>query len=115
LAITIGTANTLKQFSGTSDYAKGFKKVPFDGTKEYFLLWTTRLFGSVATYNCKQANFGTVAMPKSTDDLEETKDAEKKLLLARKMNDTAMCLFNLLLTGKVSQMALYSSKTHRTS
>jgi hypothetical protein len=87
-----------------SDYAKGVNKVPFDGTKEYVYLWTTQLLGSAATYNFKQAKLGTVTVP-------ETQDADNKLLLARKMNDTARCLFNLSLTHKVSQMALFSGKT----
>jgi hypothetical protein len=57
-----------------------------------------QLLGSVATYNCKQAILGTVTIPKATDVLDEFQDADKKLLLARKMYDTAMCLFNLPLT-----------------
>jgi hypothetical protein len=91
-----------------TDYAKGVKKVPFDGTKENFYLWTTQLLGSATTYDCKQAILGTATIPKVTDVLDETQDADKKLLPARKMNDTAMCLFNLSLTNKVSQMALYN-------
>jgi hypothetical protein len=94
-----------------SDYAKGVKKVPFNGTKEKFSLWTTQLIGSAAKYNCKQAILGTVTIPKTTDVLDETQDADKKFLLARKLNDTAMCLFNLSLTEKVSQMALYNCIT----
>jgi hypothetical protein len=93
------------------DYAKGAKKVPFDGTKENFYLWTTQLFGSAATYNCKQEILGTVTIPKSTDVLDETQDADKQLLLAKTMNDTAMCLFSLSLTDKVSKMALYNGIT----
>jgi hypothetical protein len=99
------------QFSKMSYYAKGVKKVPFVGTKEIFYLWTPQLPGSAATYNCKQANLGTVTIPKATDVLDETKEADKTLLLARKMNDTAMCLFNLSLADKVSQMALYNGVT----
>jgi hypothetical protein len=95
-----------------SDYAKGVKKVPFDGTKENFYLWTTQMLASAATYNFKQPLLGTVTIPKAaTDVLDETQDADKKLLLARKMNDTAMCLFHLSLTDKVSQMALYTDIT----
>jgi hypothetical protein len=52
-----------------------------------------------------------VTVPKATDVLDETQDADKKLLLARKMNDTAMCLFNVSLTDTVSQMALYNGIT----
>jgi hypothetical protein len=55
-----------------SDYVKGVKIVPFDGTKENFYLCTTQLDGSSATYNCQQAILGTVAMPKVTDSLDET-------------------------------------------
>jgi hypothetical protein len=87
-----------------SDFVKGVKKVPFDGTKAQSL-------GSAKTYNCQQEILGTIPIPKATDALNERKDADKKLLLARKMNDTAMCLFNLSLTHKVSQMALYNGKT----
>jgi hypothetical protein len=111
LASTLGTTNTLTQFSKMSDYAKGVKKVPFDGTKEFFYLWTTQWLCSAATYNCKQAILGTVTIPKATDVLDETQDADKKLLLARKMKDTAMCLFILFVTDKVSQMALYNGIT----
>jgi hypothetical protein len=106
LASTFGTAKTLTRFSKISDYAKGVKKVTFDGTKDHFYLWNTQLFGSAATYNYKQAVFVLVSIPKATDVLDETKDADKKLLLARKMNDTAMFLLILSLTDKVSQMAL---------
>jgi hypothetical protein len=69
------------------------------------------LLGSAATYNSQQAILGTVVMPKSTDALDETQDADKKILLARKMNDTAMCLLNLSLTYKAFPMALYNGKT----
>jgi hypothetical protein len=76
-----------------SDYAKGVKKVPFDGAKEFFYLCTNHFLGSAATYNCQQAILGTVAMPKATDALDETKDAHKKLILARKMNETGTWFF----------------------
>jgi hypothetical protein len=76
-----------------SEHAMGVKKVPFDGTKEIFYLWSTQLLCSAATHNYQQAILGTAAMPKSTDALDETNDADKKLLLARKINATAMCLF----------------------
>jgi hypothetical protein len=69
------------------------------------------LIGSAATYNCKQAILGSDTIPTATDVIDETQDADKKLLLARKMNDTSMCLFNLSLTDKVSQMALYNGIT----
>jgi hypothetical protein len=85
--------------------------VPFDGTIENFYLWTTQVLVSATTYYCKQEILGTVTIPKATDVLDETQDAVKKLLLPRKMNDTAMCLFNLSLTNKVSQMALYNGIT----
>jgi hypothetical protein len=71
----------------------------------------TQLLGSAKTYNLQQEILGTVAMPKSTDALDKTQDAVKKLLLARNMNDTAMCLFNLSMTDKVSTMTLYNGKT----
>jgi hypothetical protein len=45
-----------------SDYAKGVKIVPFDGTKEIFCLWTTQLLGLAATFKCKQAILGTVTL-----------------------------------------------------
>jgi hypothetical protein len=53
----------------------------------------------------------TVELPKSTEILHETHDADKKLLLARKDVRHYHCLFNLSLTDKVSQMALYNGKT----
>jgi hypothetical protein len=40
------------QDSIMADYAKGVKKVPFDGTQEIFYLWTTQLLGFAETYNC---------------------------------------------------------------
>jgi hypothetical protein len=86
-------------------------RMVFDGCKENFYLWTTQLLGSATTYNCYQAILGTVTIPKATDVLDETQDADKKLLLARKMNDTAMCLLNVSFTDKVSQMALYKGIT----
>jgi hypothetical protein len=78
-----------------TDYFKGVKKVPYDGTKESFYHWTTQLLGSAASYSCKQAILGTATIPKATDVLDETQDADKQLLLAAKMNDTAMYFFNL--------------------
>jgi hypothetical protein len=53
----------------------------------------------------------TETIPKVSDVLVETKDADKLLLLARKMNDTAMYRYNLSSTDKVSQMALYNCTT----
>jgi hypothetical protein len=94
-----------------SGCAKRVMKVPFDGTKENYYLWTTQLLGSATTYNCMQAILGTVTIPKATDVFDETQVADKKFLLARKMNDTAMCHFNLSLTDKVSQMALNNGIT----
>jgi Mor family transcriptional regulator len=43
--------------------------------------------------------------------LDETQDADKKLLLASNMNSTAMCCLSLSLTDKVSQMVLYNGRT----
>jgi hypothetical protein len=94
-----------------ADYAKGVKKVPFDGTQENFYLWTTQLLGFAETYNCEQALFGTLTVPASTDVLDLTNADEKKLLLARRANSTAMCLLRISLTDKISQSALYNSKT----
>jgi hypothetical protein len=50
------------------------------------------LLGSATKYNCKQAIIGTVTIPKATDDLDEAKDADKILLLARKIIDT-LCIY----------------------
>jgi hypothetical protein len=94
-----------------SDYAKGVKKVPFDGTHENFYLWTTQLLGIAETNNCEQALLGTIAVPASSAKLDATKDAGKELLAARRANSTAMCLIRISLTDKVSQSALYNSKT----
>jgi hypothetical protein len=69
------------------------------------------VLGSAATYNSKQEILGAVTIPKATDVLDETKGADKIFLLARKMNDTVMCLFNPPLTDKVSPMALYNGIT----
>jgi hypothetical protein len=94
-----------------SDYAIGVKKVPFDGTHENFYLWTTQLLGFAETYNCEQALLGTLKVPASTDVLESTKDADKIKLAARRSNSTAICPLRISLTDKVSQSALYNSKT----
>jgi hypothetical protein len=58
------------------------------------------LLGSAKTYNCQQVIFGPIVVPKETDALDETKDADKEFLLAMKMNSTTMCLLSLLLTDK---------------
>jgi hypothetical protein len=94
-----------------SDYAKGVKKVPFDGTHENFYLWTTQLLGFAATYYCEQALLVTLQYPASTDQLDSTKDADSDKLAARRANSTAMCLLRISLTEKVSHSALYNSKT----
>jgi hypothetical protein len=94
-----------------ADYAKGLKKVPFDGTQESFYLWTTQLLGFAETYNCEQALLGTLKVPASTDVLDPTKADEKELLVARSANSTAMCLLRISLTDKISLSALYNSKT----
>jgi hypothetical protein len=93
-----------------SDYAKGVKKVLFEGTHENFYLWTTQLLGFAETYNCEQALLGTLKVPASTDILDSTKDADKVKLAARSANSTAMCLLRISLTDKVSQSARYNSK-----
>jgi hypothetical protein len=46
-----------------------------------------------------------------SDALDETKDEDKKLLLAKTMSSLATCLLSLSLSEKVSQMALYNCKT----
>jgi hypothetical protein len=94
-----------------SDYAKGVKKVPFDGTHAKFYLWTTQVIGFAETYNCEQALLGTLKVPASPHKLDATKDADKEMLAARRANSTAMCLLRISLTDKVSQSSLYNSKT----
>jgi hypothetical protein len=94
-----------------ADYAKGVKKVPFDGTHQNFYLWTTQLLGFVETNNCEQALLGTLTVPTSTDVLDPNDADEKKLLLARSANSTAMCLLRISLTDKISQSELFNSKT----
>jgi hypothetical protein len=54
---------------------------------------------------------GTLTVPASTDVLDPTNADEKKLLLARRANSTAMCFLRISLTEKISQSALYNSKT----
>jgi hypothetical protein len=94
-----------------SDYATGVKRVPFDGTHENFYLWTTQLLGFAETYSCEQALLGTLKVPASTEKLGSTKDADKDKLAARRANSTAMCLLRKSITDKISQSALYNSKT----
>jgi hypothetical protein len=97
-----------------SDYAKGAKKVPFDGTKENFYLWTTQLLGLEETYGCDQAFIGKLTVPPVTlINLDAIDPLDKILLPARKANSTAMCLLSISLTDKISQSALYNSKTTR--
>jgi hypothetical protein len=94
-----------------SNSAKGVKKVLFDGTHENFYLWTTELLGLAETYIFEQALIGTLTVPASNDVLDPTQDADKILLAARRANSTAMCLLRISLMYKVSQSALYNSKT----
>jgi hypothetical protein len=94
-----------------SDYAKGVKKVHFDGTHENLYLWTTQIIGFAETFNCEQALLGTLTVPSSTDKLDTTKDPDKELLAARHAYSLAMYLLRISLTDKVSQSALYNSKT----
>jgi hypothetical protein len=89
-----------------ADYAEGVKKVPFDGTQENFYLWTTQLLGFGETYNCEQALLGQLKVPAYYDVLDPTTD--KELLLVRRANSTAK---RISLTDKISQSALYNSKT----
>jgi hypothetical protein len=63
-----------------SDYAKGVKKVPFDGTKENFYLWTTHLLGIAETYGCDQALLGKLIVPAASMALDPTVAVHKKLL-----------------------------------
>jgi hypothetical protein len=88
---------------------KGDKKVSFDGTKN--CLRTTLLLGSPETFNRQQVLLGSIIAPKEIYALNETKYTDKKLLLARKIFRTAMCLLSISLTDKVSQMVLYNVKT----
>jgi hypothetical protein len=94
-----------------SDYAKGVKKVQFDGTHENFYLWTNQLIDFAETCNSEQAFLGTLKVPASTDKLDSTKDADKEKLAAIRANSTAMCLLRIPLTDKVSQSELFNSKT----
>jgi hypothetical protein len=95
-----------------SDYAKGVKKVPFDGTKESLYLWTTLLMGFAETYGRDQALLGTLTVPPfQLTTLDPYDPLDKILLAARKANSTAMCLLRRSLTYQISQIALYSSKT----
>jgi hypothetical protein len=80
------------------DYAKGVKKVPFDGTKGNFYLWTTQLLGFADTYGCDQALLGNLIVPAASIDLDPTTAAHKKILAARKANSSAMCLLRISLT-----------------
>jgi hypothetical protein len=95
-----------------SNYAKGVKKVPFDGNKENLYLWTTQLLGFAKTYGCDQALLGTLAVPPVTIiNLDPNDPLDKILLAAGKANSTVMCLLRISLTDKISQSAMYNSKT----
>jgi hypothetical protein len=94
-----------------SNYANGVKKVPFDGTKESFYQWTRQLLGFAETYDSDQALLGNLIVPAASMALDPTTAAHKKLLDARKANSTAMCLLRISLSDKISQSALYNSKT----
>jgi hypothetical protein len=67
------------------------------------------MLGFAETYNCEQALLEKLTVPASTDVLDPTTD--KELLVARRANSTAMCLLRISLTDKISQCALYNSKT----
>jgi hypothetical protein len=94
-----------------SDYAKGVKKVPFDGAHENLYRWNTQLLGFAETYNLEPALLGSITVPASTEKLDSTKDADKEKLAGRHAKRTAMCLLRISLTDKVSLSALYNSKT----
>jgi hypothetical protein len=55
---------------------------------------------------------GTLAVPPVTLlNLDANDPLDKILLSARKANSTAICLLRISLTDKISQSALYNSKT----
>jgi hypothetical protein len=92
-----------------SNFGKGVKKVPFDGTKENIYLWTTQLLGITGTYDCDQ---GTLTFPLiHLSTLDPNDPVDKILLAARKAKRTAMSLLCISLTNKISQSALYNFKT----
>jgi hypothetical protein len=90
-----------------SEYADGLKKVTLDG-KSNFFIWTTQLLGSADSYSCQQV---VIVVPKESDVLYETKDANKKFLLARKMNSPVMILLCLSMTENFSKLALCNGRT----
>jgi hypothetical protein len=95
-----------------SDYAKGVKKVPFDGTKENFYLWTTQLLGFTETYGCDQVLLGNFNVPPiHLLNLDANNPLDKILLNAGKAKSSTICLLRLSMTDKISQSALYNFKT----
>jgi hypothetical protein len=79
-----------------TDYTKSVnvKKVPFDGTEASFFFWTTQIVGFAETYNCEQALMGSITVPPSSAGFCDTEPAEKKLLMGRNANSTAMVILH---------------------
>jgi hypothetical protein len=75
-------------------------------SRKYPLL--CQLLGSTKTYKCHKDILGYIVVCKESDAFYEKKDADKNLLLARKMNSKTMCLISLPLTDKGRQMFLYN-------
>jgi hypothetical protein len=73
----------------------------------------TQLLGITETYGCDQALLGTLAVPPVTLVNLDPKVPLDKILLSA--NSTAMCLLRISVTDKISQSALYNSKTPRGS
>jgi hypothetical protein len=87
------------------------KKVPFDGTEASFYLYTTQILGFAETYNCAQALLGTINVPTSSAVLIDNNPDEKKFLMGRQANSTAMVLLSISITGDVSVDQIYTSRT----
>jgi hypothetical protein len=96
-----------------TDYTKtvNVKKVPFDGTKTSFYLWTTQILGFAETYNCAQTLLGTITVPPASAVLSDEDPDEHKLLEGRIANSIAMVLLRISLTDDISVDHIYTSRT----
>jgi hypothetical protein len=90
---------------------KELRRSPLMGHLRTFICGQLSYMCFTETYNCEQALLGMLKVPASTEKLASTKNADKDKLAARRANSTAMCLLRISLTDKVSQSALYNSKT----
>jgi hypothetical protein len=66
--------------------------------------------GSAETYICEQALLGTISVPTSSAALSDADPADKKLIMGRNANSTAMVLLRISLTDGIRVDQIYTSR-----